>query len=144
MTTPTNVIDTNTGPRQRAQGYAIATSALSTDTDTNPLAVFTATTLTLTLGFVPTYVRVQNVTEKIFWEWYKGMNSGDYLETTAAGAQSLETDDKLTVSIRTGTGGLKDTRAGGSADTAASGVVVITFSDLSFSNSDTLAWVAEG
>ena len=131
------------GPRQRAQGYAIATGVLSTDTDTNPLAVFTATTLTLTLGFVPTYVKVQNVTEKIFWEWYAGMNHGDYLDTTAAGAQSLETDDVFTVSVET-RAGASVSQMNPSADTSPSGKVLITFSDLSFSNSDTLVWVAEG
>src|SRR3990167_9088022 len=125
MTTPTNAICTKTGPVQRAQGSISGTYTAATDVSTTTNAAIAAGVLTLTLGFVPTYFKIINVTDRITQEWFQGMNSGDYLETIAAGDRALETDDKLVVAIRTGTGGSVD-QAAGSADTTPSGVVTVT------------------
>lgn len=53
-------------------------------------------------GFRPRYVRVENVTDRIAFEWFDGMALGDYLKTVAAGTKTLETDDVLTVTVAEG------------------------------------------
>jgi dethiobiotin synthetase len=53
-------------------------------------------------GFKPTRVTVINVTDRITYEWFEGMNEGDYLKTVAAGTRTLETDDVLVVERDTG------------------------------------------
>jgi hypothetical protein len=99
--------------------------------------------LTLTLGFVPTYFKIINATDRVTQDWFKGMNSGDYLETAANGDKTLETDDKVVVALRTGTGG-SVSQAGGSADTSPSGVVTVTFDSGICTDNDTVVWLAEG
>lgn len=143
MTAPTNVVSTNTGPVQRAQGSISGTYTAASDVSTTTNASIAAGVLTLTLGFVPTYFRITNVTDRIMQEWYKGMNSGDYLETIADGTRTLETDDKVVVALRTGTGG-SVSQSGGSADTTPSGVVTVTFDSGICTDNDTVVWLAEG
>ena len=104
MTAPTNLSNVNCGPVQRTQGSISGTYTAASDVSTTTNASIAAGVLTLTLGFVPTYFKITNVTDRIMQEWYKGMNSGDYLETIANGTRSLETDDKVVVAIRTGAG----------------------------------------
>lgn len=48
-------------------------------------------------GFKPTRVQVINLTDRITYEWYHGMASGDYVKTVAAGTRTLETDDVLVI-----------------------------------------------
>lgn len=48
-------------------------------------------------GFKPTRVLVVNVTDRISYEYFMGMNEGDYFKTVAAGTRTLETDDVLVV-----------------------------------------------
>jgi hypothetical protein len=43
------------------------------------------------VGFVPRYIRVENVTDRICNEWMEGMASGHALRTVAAGTRTLET-----------------------------------------------------
>lgn len=43
------------------------------------------------VGFVPRYIRVVNVTDRIETEWFAGMASGHALQTVAAGTRTLET-----------------------------------------------------
>lgn len=50
------------------------------------------------VGFVPRYVRVDNVTDRILLEWYEGMTSAHAVKTLAAGTRSLETSGGVTVS----------------------------------------------
>lgn len=88
-------------------------------------AALAAGVLTLTPGFVPKFVRVVNVTDRISWEWFAGMNQGDYLEQVAAGTRTLETDDKLVILTTTG-------------------VTTITLTDLSVGDNDSMTWVVEG
>lgn len=143
MTAPTVDYSRNCGPVQRAQGTISGTYTAATDVSTTTNSTIAAGVLTLTLGFVPTYFKITNVTDRIMQEWYKGMNSGDYLETIANGTRSLETDDKVVVAIRTGAGG-SASQSGGSADTSASGVVTVTFDSGICTDNDTVTWLAEG
>lgn len=53
--------------------------------------------ITLYPGFKPVHVVVENLTDRIRYEWKLGMNEGDYLKTVAAGTRTLETDDVLIV-----------------------------------------------
>jgi hypothetical protein len=142
MTAPTSTFKRNGGPVQRAQGSVTGTYTAASDVSTTANASIAAGVLTVTLGFVPTYAKVMNVTDSISLEWYAGMNQGDYIKTIANGTVSLATDDALTITSRTGAGG-SASQSGGSADTTASGVMTFTFSGIS-SDNDTLIWVAEG
>jgi hypothetical protein len=112
----------NPGVIQRAFGhisgsYTAATEVASSSGAGSPASVsnpngvlgagsdgasLTGGTLTITPGFVPNYAKVMNVTDRITQEWFKGMNQGDFIETSAAGVRSLETDDKLVVNETTG------------------------------------------
>lgn len=47
----------------------------------------------LTLGFSPQYVCWENATDRIKYEWYKGMANGTTLKTVAAGTRTLDTTD---------------------------------------------------
>ena len=143
MTAPTNLSNVNCGPVQRTQGSISGTYTAATDVSTTTNASIAAGVMTLTLGFVPTRFMIMNVTDRVKQEWFKGMNSGDYLETAADGTVTLETDDKVVVALRTGAGG-SASQAGGSADTAASGVVTVTFDSGIATDNDTVVWVAEG
>ncbi|MDD3885163.1 MAG: hypothetical protein PHW66_09590 [Gallionella sp.] len=143
MTAPTNLSNVNCGPVQRTQGSISGTYTAATDVSTTTNASIAAGVMTLTLGFVPTRFMIMNVTDRVKQEWFKGMNSGDYLETAADGTVTLETDDKVVVAIRTGAGG-SASQSGGSADTSASGVVTVTFDSGIATDNDTVVWVAEG
>jgi hypothetical protein len=50
------------------------------------------------LGFIPRYVRVDNVTDRILNEWYQGMTSDHAVRTVAAGTRTLETSAGITLS----------------------------------------------
>lgn len=143
MTTPTNLSNINCGPVQRTQGSISGTYTAASDVSTTNNASIAAGVMTLTLGFSPVYFKITNITDRITQEWYKGMNSGDYLETVAAGTRTLETDDKIVVAIRTGTGG-SASQSGGSADTTPAGVVTVTFDSGICTDNDTVVWLAEG
>jgi hypothetical protein len=84
------------------------TTTQSNNNGQSQMAVFkhvdTATTAAVTVypGFRPSYVRFENVTDRITMEWFAGMNQGDYLKTIADGTKTLETDDVLTVEVDEG------------------------------------------
>lgn len=61
----------------------------------------------INLGFVPRYVRLENVTDRDGWEWFEGAANGTTLKTVAAGTRTLDTAD---VAINVGT--LTTTTAG--------------------------------
>lgn len=143
MTAPTNLSNVNCGPVQRTQGSISGTYTAATDVSSTTNASIASGVLTLTLGFVPTHFYISNLTDRLTQEWWKGMNSGDYTERIAAGDQTLETDDKIVVAIRTGAGG-SSTQSGGSADTSAGGVVTVTFDSGICTDNDTVVWYAEG
>lgn len=143
MTAPTVSYARNTGPVQKASGYFKGTYTAATDVSTTANAAMAAGVITLTLGFVPRKFKIINVTDRVMQEWFEGMNQGDYLETAANGDRTLETDDKLVVKIRTGAGG-SVSQAGGTADTAPSGVVTVTVDSGIMTDNDTIVWFAEG
>lgn len=58
-----------------------------------------AADFTIFLGFIPTYVKVVNITDRVQSEWFAGMNQGDSLKTIANGTRSLETSDGLIVGV---------------------------------------------
>ncbi len=130
---------------QRIVGYLSGTYTASSDANTasgqgtpasitNPNgiqnlgtsgAVLASGVLTITPGFIPTYVKVINVTDRLTQEWFKGMNVGDFLETAANGDKTLETDDKLTISATTG-------------------VISVLADGGAITDNDTVVWVVEG
>jgi hypothetical protein len=57
-----------------------------------------ATPQTIQLGFVPRYVRVVNLTDRITDEWFEGMAQASSLHTVAAGTMTLETTNGISVS----------------------------------------------
>lgn len=81
--------------------------------------------ITIKLGFVPKRFKIINVTDRLTQEWYQGMNAGDFIETIAAGDQTLETDDQISINATTG-------------------VVTITAAGGAMTDSDTVVWEAEG
>jgi hypothetical protein len=67
-------------------------------------AITAADYLVQTLGFVPKYIKVENVTDRISAEWYLGMAADTCVKTAAAGTKTLETTNKgLTVCDSDGT-----------------------------------------
>lgn len=53
-------------------------------------------------GFRPRYVCIENLTDRIKYEWYEGMTGTHYLKTVAAGTRTLATDGALTVTTAEG------------------------------------------
>lgn len=70
----------------------------------------TAADFSITLGFVPKYFKMVNVTDRFTAEWWNGMTSSNYLKTVAAGTRTLATDSAIvinsdgTVSVDVSTG----------------------------------------
>lgn len=58
--------------------------------------------ISLLPGFKPRYVCVDNVTDRIKYEWYDGMAKTDCVMTVAAGTRTLDTGSKLSVDITDG------------------------------------------
>lgn len=141
MTAPTNTYKRNTGPVQRTQGSISGTYTAASDVSTTTNATMAAGVTTITLGFVPTRFKITNATQRISYEWFDNLSAGNFIKTVANGTVTLETSG-MTVSLRTGAGG-STTQAGGSADTAASGVVSITNTTI-ITDNDNVVWVAEG
>lgn len=81
--------------------------------------------MTLTLGWVPRYFCIENLTDRLKQEWYQGMAANNFLETVAAGTRTLETDGQIAVNPTTG-------------------VVTVTFAGGAVTDNDTVVWVAEG
>jgi len=54
-----------------------------------------------TLGYSPQYVCWLNATDRIQYEWYKGMANGTTLKTVAAGTRTLDTAD-VAISVTAG------------------------------------------
>lgn len=50
---------------------------------------------TITLGFVPRYFKLVNLTDRITDEWFEGMASASSLHTIAAGTVTLETTNGI-------------------------------------------------
>src|SRR3990167_5935540 len=107
----TNTSKIDTGPVQRATGSLSGTYTAATVTSTTANAAIASGVMTLTLGFVPRYFKIVNVTDRLTQQWFEGMNQGDFIETVAAGDQTLETDDKISITTSLGSGGSAGTEA---------------------------------
>lgn len=129
------------GPVQRTTGSATFATA-ATDAYSADAIALGSGVLTLTLGFVPRYVQIVNVTTRIMTEWFEPIASGTSLDTAADGVRTLNTSSKMTVSSRTGAGG-SSSQSGGSADTTPSGVVTLTLSGFA-TDGDSIVWQAAG
>lgn len=55
----------------------------------------------INLGFEPRFIRVENETDRILFEWYKGNATAKGVKTAAAGTRTLETSGLITVSDMT-------------------------------------------
>lgn len=109
--------------------------ALSTNTQTNSNGVVNramgkivtdaaaAAAAVLQLGFVPRYVRFVNLTDRITDEWFEGMANASSLHAVAAGTQTLEAVNGISV------------------DAAAK---TITLTAVTMVASKTFYWMAEG
>lgn len=56
-----------------------------------------AAAVVVPLGFVPRYVRVVNLTDRIQYEWFEGMTNPGALKQVAAGTGTLETTEGPTI-----------------------------------------------
>lgn len=53
-------------------------------------AITAADYVTITCGFIPRYIRWDNVTDRTLIEWYDGMAQDSCVKTVAAGTRTLE------------------------------------------------------
>ena len=74
----TNTVQHAAGIVNKSVRQLVSTSATAEDT------VFTH-------GFVPTYVCLMNVTDRVRMEWWAGMTLGSFVKTAANGTVTLET-----------------------------------------------------
>lgn len=58
----------------------------------------TAAAGTITLGFVPRYFKLINLTDRITDEWFEGMASASSLHAVAVGTMTLETTNGIALS----------------------------------------------
>lgn len=87
------------------------------------------------LGFVPRYIKVENVTDRISVEWYQGMAADTCVKTAAAGTKTLETTNK----------GLAVCRSDGTQDSAGTYFSISQNATLAvIAASKVLNWVAFG
>ncbi len=88
---------------QSKQPASVFNMAVGRYIDTGTVAAFV-----ITVGFLPRYVRVQNLNSSGFVrvEWYEGMADDSGVLTAKAGDQSLITSDGITVSASGFTVGL--------------------------------------
>lgn len=59
--------------------------------------------ITISPGFTPRYFVWENLTDRIKWEWYTGMDAGTTVKTAADGVRTLDTDD-VAISVDAGAG----------------------------------------
>lgn len=84
MPVSTDTQTNSDGVLRRAQGKIVTTAA-------------TAAAHSITLGFVPKYFRIINLTDRIVDEWFEGMASASSLHAVAAGTLTLETTNGVAV-----------------------------------------------
>jgi len=49
------------------------------------------------VGFTPRYVKVENQTDRILFEWYEGMTNDHCIKTAAAGTRTAETSGGISI-----------------------------------------------
>ena len=132
----TNIKREASGTPNFSSGYLNGTYTAATVTSTTSGAAIASGVMTLNLGFVPKEFVITNETDRITQRWTEGMNQGDYSEQAANGDRTLETDDKIVVSVAT-TGTAPVT-----FEPAAT--VVVTFDSGICTDNDTVTWKAIG
>lgn len=85
MAITTNTQTNSAGISNRALGQVVTDSG-------------SAAAATFTLGFKPRYICFVNLTDRIVDQWFEGMSAANSLHTVAAGTQTLETTNGITVS----------------------------------------------
>ena len=94
---------------------AITVTQSKTPADVNNIAVGryfddgTVAAYKFTTGFMPRYVCIVNVTDRIQEEWFEGMAAASGLLQVAAGTKTLITTDGITVAVDGFTFGLDTT-----------------------------------
>ena len=99
MAITVNTHNKSTGVVNHASG-ALTAADVSVDFPTSGVA---NDPLVIKLGFKPTYVKVMNVTDGVFGEWYEGMAAGFYQLTVIAGDKTyVNTNAAFSVDPTTG------------------------------------------
>lgn len=94
MAITVNTHNKSTGVVHHASG-ALTAADVSVDFPTSGVA---NSPLVLTLGFVPTYFKLLNVTDGVSGEWYEGMTAGYYQLSVIAGDKTyVNTNAAFTV-----------------------------------------------
>ena len=106
--------------------------------------VIAAGVMTITLGFVPDYFKIVNVTDGLMKEKMAGMATADHIHTAIDGTRGLLTDSAITIASTPGAAGTSG--GGGTAAATPVGVVTVTFGTGSaiVTDSDTICWEARG
>lgn len=136
MTAPTVARHAPDGAVHRSQGSFSGTYTAASDVYSSNDITMASGVIVITLGFVPIYFKIVNVTDRLTQEWYAGMNLGDFMETVANGTRTLETDDQVVVTVS----------ATGTAPVTAKPVctVTITAGGGAMTDNDTVVWEAKG
>lgn len=136
MAAPTVARTNDNGAPNRVQISFKGTYTAATDVyDANGITM-AAGVITIKLGFVPSRVMVKNVTDRLTQEWFKGMNQGDFLETVAAGDQTLQTDDQIVVT--------EDVTGAAPVQYKPTATLTITAGGGAMTDNDTVIVIAEG
>lgn len=99
----------------------------------------TASDVLIDIGFVPKRFVLMGIVNLLKQEWVEGMNKGDFFETTALGAVTLETDDQLWV------GAVGDkTNTATNPPTPGEGQVLVQTGGGILDDNDGAVWFAEG
>jgi hypothetical protein len=100
-------------------------------------AITAADYIVVDVGFVPRYIRFENLTDRIAVEWWSGMADDSCLKTAAAGTKTLE--------VVGGNKGITVCQDDGTADTAGRNFKVSQNATLAvIAASKVLTWVAMG
>lgn len=105
--------------------------------------VIASGTMTITLGFVPKYFKIVNVTDGLMKEKFDGMAAADHIHTAIDGTRGLLTDSAILINAAEGSSG--SSGGGGTAPASPLGVVTVVFATGTAicTDNDTVVWVAE-
>jgi hypothetical protein len=152
---PTGIVSRATGYIKGTYTAATVTSATAASTTaaaTGGIANADAVTnmvigsgvMTITLGFVPKYFKIVNVSDGLVKEKFDGMATADHIHTAIDGTRGLLTDSAILISATEGSHG--SSGGGGTAPASPLGIVTVTFATGTAicTDNDTVVWVAEG
>lgn len=111
MTAPTVARNNPNSVVNRVQVVLSGTYTAASDVYTNSdgsVVLDGSGNLKIAPGFIPSYVKVINATDRTVLEWFSGMAASNYMKSVAAGTKTLGTDGKLIVaSLTTGAAPVK-------------------------------------